>query len=362
LLDLKLKGKKSAKIPFQTSPLGIESLFQTAALYELIQNSTLALPSKIGALHIHSKKRARYAQIQALARDSTHSYFNAALLDEAGGLIVYLDRLALIHTPLTVNIASSLQLKFSRLREMNLLTPRTSGLRAHSVWIPSIEHRLSEDPQFLETVLTDGEQAGLSRFTHAQRKVAHITGLIAAKAAYFREVGGTPQFLQIEVRKSDQGQPYFYNLSAESRAELYLSISHSDDIATASVSAIPIGIDVERVAAHDPSFFQEAFTPTERQHIGSDPMKGTQFWTAKEAFSKAIGRGLHISLKDIELLPRPEKNHFELTYLGSDEEIHAVTEHIQWMSHVSPDFVLTVCQLPKRHQGASQSFVSKEEI
>lgn len=91
-------------------------------------------------------------------------------------------------------------------------------------------------------------------------------------------------------------------------------------------------MDLEKIEDRSPSFYKEVFTLEEQRYINQNSIIGTQFWTAKEAFSKAIGTGLKMNLKEIELAHKPDNNHFELKYFGNQKYVHEITKDIQWIS------------------------------
>ena len=76
---------------------------------------------------------------------------------------------------------------------------------------------------------------------------------------------------------------------------IQVSISHKDMKGVAILSDHPVGIDIERLEAKEPSFWDLAFTPAEQEllHAQSDPARAAiQFWVAKEAYGKMLGTGL----------------------------------------------------------------------
>lgn len=79
----------------------------------------------------------------------------------------------------------------------------------------------------------------------------------------------------------------------EGRENLHLSLSHSGHWAVCALSDHPVGIDVEAPRC-TPAVARRFFRPDEL--TSEDPVFLTRLWTAKEAFVKALGRGLTIPL------------------------------------------------------------------
>jgi 4'-phosphopantetheinyl transferase len=82
-----------------------------------------------------------------------------------------------------------------------------------------------------------------------------------------------------------------------------ISISYTKDRAVVAMSKSDyIGIDIEEYI-EDVSGLNDYLTVKEKEIVDSDPLKSRkmmQFWTAKEAVSKALGKGLLLDLKDID--------------------------------------------------------------
>ncbi|QSB29035.1 4'-phosphopantetheinyl transferase superfamily protein [Flavobacterium sp. CLA17] len=83
------------------------------------------------------------------------------------------------------------------------------------------------------------------------------------------------------------------------------NISHSGTLVLCAIATSgTIGIDAEVVKPINKMDFYNCWTPTEVKAIYDDPDDYKTFyshWTKKEAVVKAIGNGLNIPLKDIEI-------------------------------------------------------------
>ena len=90
----------------------------------------------------------------------------------------------------------------------------------------------------------------------------------------------------------EHGKPFL----AE-RPDVRFNLSHADGIAACIVSENECGIDCEKVREWRPKVARRVFTAEERAMIEAVPEgeRGLLFfrlWTLKEAFVKAVGRGL----------------------------------------------------------------------
>jgi 4'-phosphopantetheinyl transferase len=128
-----------------------------------------------------------------------------------------------------------------------------------------------------------------------------LAGRIAAKRAVQRMTGLS--FRRIAIVADGWGRP---EVIAPSEALVFVSISHSGDMAVATAEAEPIGIDIERVEARDRSFEDLVLTATDRSEVAG--LRGreredrlTRIWSEKEAYAKLDGRGLRIPFAELEV-------------------------------------------------------------
>jgi len=121
------------------------------------------------------------------------------------------------------------------------------------------------------------------------------------------------------------GKPY---LSPET--EPFFSLSHTRGIAACAVSETEIGVDVERIFPYDPEIAAMICCPAELRFLDGVTDKSfhlTRFWVLKESHLKAIGQGLSIDPRTIDILDEP------------DESFQLQTE--------LPGVLLAVCQRPE---------------
>lgn len=109
------------------------------------------------------------------------------------------------------------------------------------------------------------------------------------------------------VVKNRYGKP-----SLRDFPEIHYNLSHSDGIAACMVGSRECGIDCEKVRKFRPNVMKRTFTEKECEAVISAPenMQDLMFfriWTLKEAYIKAIGRGLSFPLKDAEFIINGDK-------------------------------------------------------
>jgi 4'-phosphopantetheinyl transferase len=161
--------------------------------------------------------------------------------------------------------------------------------------------------QALAAVLSADERERAARFVFARDR----RRFIAARAALrvLLADGGPPAALRFAY--SEHGKP---SLVAEpGRPTLHFNLSHTGDVAVVAVTADgPLGVDVETVRAlpEAPAIAARFFTAGETESIMTAPLAERDLafflcWTRKEAFAKALGDGLSLSLDRYRVSCRP---------------------------------------------------------
>lgn len=81
---------------------------------------------------------------------------------------------------------------------------------------------------------------------------------------------------------SDSGKPYLAD-------GVFFNISHSGGMVMCVLSEREIGCDVEQIREIRAGAMRGAFSPSERQYIGSSPERFYALWTVKESYIKFMG-------------------------------------------------------------------------
>ena len=85
--------------------------------------------------------------------------------------------------------------------------------------------------------------------------------------------------------------------------ELHYNNSHADGIAAAMVSKYECGIDCEQIRRYRPNVLKRCYGVTEQRAVEAAPENERdllffRLWTLKEAYVKAIGKGLSFPLRN----------------------------------------------------------------
>jgi holo-[acyl-carrier protein] synthase len=267
------------------------------------------------------------------------------ILDENYDIIAKVANLEIIHSPLSFNISERLSNYLTTLKEYYLLK---NGKLSDNICILPIEKLksiLQTDLEFLETYLTKNEIDASKRFRNEKRKLEYFSGIIVAKECYIRQSPDKISFHDIEVQKDEKGKPFYYSHKIKQEIPVNLSISHSHEFSVAIMSNKQVGIDLELIESRSPSFYKEVFTESEREFISENNKLGTIFWTAKEAFSKAIGEGFHVNFRDVELKYNEKQKNLSLITMKDQSELNKGIKKLRIKSEFTEKYVLSYCEI-----------------
>jgi phosphopantetheinyl transferase len=156
--------------------------------------------------------------------------------------------------------------------------------------------------------LGEQERAALDAVGPRRRR-SWMAGRVAAKdavrALLWRRGCGPVFPVEIAVWNEPGGRP---RVRAPFLDDVRLSIAHTGELAVALASeGRDVGIDVERVEARPPEFWDVCFTAGERRAIEAteDPIaEATRLFAAKEAVAKSRGEGLGGNPRRLEMTDR----------------------------------------------------------
>lgn len=120
-----------------------------------------------------------------------------------------------------------------------------------------------------------------------------------------------------KIEKGRYGKPFFPDYP-----QIQFNISHCDSMAVCVLARQEVGIDVEEKRKVSQALVKKALTEQERDTLQQKPveyfeMGFLQYWTLKESFIKAIGRGLSFPLKDVEFYFHPNQRFPNLLSLST---------------------------------------------
>ncbi|HSW50359.1 MAG TPA: 4'-phosphopantetheinyl transferase superfamily protein [Bryobacteraceae bacterium] len=157
--------------------------------------------------------------------------------------------------------------------------------------------------------LSAREAARLAGIRFEKRRQDWRLGRWTAKrtvAEWLRLRGSPAELALIEIRAAASGKPEAF---LEGRpAGFSISISHSAGIAACALAsgATALGCDLEKVEPRSGAFVRDYFTPTETTIVeqaaeGERRLLVTLIWSAKESALKALGEGLRLDTRAVEV-------------------------------------------------------------
>jgi len=266
------------------------------------------------------------------------------ILDENHDIVAKVANLEIIHSQLSFNLTKRLTNYLATLKEYYMLKNGNISSNFHILPIEKIKSMFQTDPKFLETYLTEYEIDASKRFRNEKRKLEYFSGIITAKECYMRQSPDIISYHDIEIQKDEKGKPFYYSSKDKKEIPINLSISHSHEFSVAIISKNQVGIDLELIESRSPSFYKEVFTESERELISENNKLGTIYWTAKEAFSKAIGEGFHVNFRDIELKFDEEQKKFSLKAMKDQADFNKKFKKISLKSEFTEKYVLSYCE------------------
>lgn len=166
------------------------------------------------------------------------------------------------------------------------------------------------EPKSVEDFLSQDELGVYLGIKVAKRQHEWLSGRLAAKQLLLQNLtnAGDLSLRSVSVKNDPNGAPYFA-FSHHQRLPGCLSISHSHRLALCGLTfaeGVQIGFDLERIEPRFPGLAEDFFTPLEVQSLLSFEQSQqdlwiTLIWSAKEAMLKALGMGLHLDTRSVEI-------------------------------------------------------------
>lgn len=175
------------------------------------------------------------------------------------------------------------------------------------------------------SVLNEQEKARALTFTRQdlQKKYIKMRAVLKHILSKYMHVNAR----QVVISTAKYGKPFI-----ETTHDLHFNVSDKGNRFVIAVSNIdPVGIDIEqeRVRQNLPALVKKCFSEKEAQFYFSLPQQQQtsmfyRFWVRKEAYVKAVGRGISLGLKQCVIDPTNHAHFLSLPSscgLGSDWRI-----------------------------------------
>jgi 4'-phosphopantetheinyl transferase len=159
----------------------------------------------------------------------------------------------------------------------------------------------SQDLDVCGRCLSIEERAYRDRLIIASQRHDYVIAHALLRDCLSRELGGAPESFRIE--RDSSGRPHL--ASSVDGAAVDFNLSHTQGLVCCVIArGASVGVDAELIdRAHPPlDIATRFFAPTEVEYLTALPFedrrrKFTELWTLKEAYVKARGCGLSLSLQ-----------------------------------------------------------------
>lgn len=167
-----------------------------------------------------------------------------------------------------------------------------------SIFYTCIDEHLSTDTfNYYLNQLNPDLQNKISRYRHWQDSQRSLLGKALLRDGL--DLLGKTQYHLSGLKFTDHQRPYFDE-------NIDFNISHSGQLVVCAISLTnKVGIDVEEIKPIPLNDFTDNFSQKEWAQIlkiDNDFYNFYKCWTQKEAFLKALGMGLNVPLKDVEII------------------------------------------------------------
>lgn len=143
-------------------------------------------------------------------------------------------------------------------------------------------------------------------------------------------------FSSLIIKKTSYEKPFFINMPS-----LYFNLSHCEGLVACTLDIYNVGIDIENIRPYKSHFINKILSCNEqillKEKISNDFEKSNElffrFWTLKESYIKAIGKGLSYPLSQISFSFDKNNN------IISNKKDYKFT---QWT--IKNKYILSLCQ------------------
>jgi len=164
-----------------------------------------------------------------------------------------------------------------------------------------------QQQQFWDTLAADEKQRA-ERFIRAQDQRRFVVGRGVLRSLLSRYCHVAPAEIQFIYNK--YGKPLIK--TPVGMGSLCFNLSHTEGWVVYAIAQTPVGIDLEKIhpVSQLPKIVERFFSKTEQATFKtlSDPQQTAHFfpfWTAKEAYTKAVGQGISLPLAQIDVALEP---------------------------------------------------------
>ena len=190
------------------------------------------------------------------------------------------------------------------------------------------------------------KRRGLAAETLLNYGLRRLCGRLSVPVKLFRDEAGKPH-----LSLSDEDKALLRSEGILFGESIEFSLSHSGDYAVCAIAEGnegEIGIDIEKHKKDQKGIAEHFFCEGEKQRIKTDE-DFYRYWTLKESFIKAVGKGLAIALDSFEVF---EKDGIASYRQSANDKVYTGRVYQPY-----PGYTLSVCA-----EGGNVRFPAQDEI
>jgi 4'-phosphopantetheinyl transferase len=262
-----------------SAPLVLEAAFQGAGLHRMAVEGTMALPESIEEVQLlQVPEDGQPLGLMVQRREDSPGVYDVDV-DGPSGAVLRLRGFRMIDT--------------GPLDDGDRLEPPEGGW---PVVVVARAVQRSGPADRARSELHPVELAEIAARGLPRRQRDRLAGRLAARRAVQALLGHGDWIL----RTAPSGAPV---VDLPAPQEPRITVTHRDGQALAAACLQgQLGLDRERPQLRSPSFLATWLSPGERTWAGDDPWRQTAVWCVKEAVLKALGTGMAIDPRQVELV------------------------------------------------------------
>lgn len=201
-----------------------------------------------------------------------------------------------------------------------------------------------EEYSTLISFVSEEKREGLDRYFYFRDAMRSLLGELLAKLAIIERTNLNIHHIHLE--KNEYGKPLLTGIQ-----DLHFNISHSGNLVVCALDEEPVGIDVEEIRSIDVNIAKQFFHQEEYNYLFSKPEEEWltyfyMFWTAKESYIKAKGKGLSIPLNTFVVTFEKEEGVIK-TFI--DKKEYAI-----FVDHIHSKYICAICTKQNKVQPSIQ--------
>ncbi len=158
---------------------------------------------------------------------------------------------------------------------------------------------LTKESEYLLSLLDASSVKRVQSYVHAADRDRSLIGEYLAKSLLSSQF--SKEIKKIKFKRNKYGKPFW-----DEESDVHFNISHSGSWIIVGVSSLPIGVDIEQIRPIEKSVYSHVLTKNEIAQIENLPSASQnssffRYWTMKESYMKAIGKGFSLSPLSFEL-------------------------------------------------------------